>query len=146
MQCDAPPERRCINLIQVSEDILRITFPGLGIIFMKFTSYIVHFLLSDLVVHGCYYFVAGSCGSCALNIHFVVRSCRSWLFKVCSALRSWRYWILGYWGPWILFFVSSWDSRDPGSSFFGFVLGSWGSWILNFCFVVRSWRAWIPNK
>ena len=84
-------------------------------------------MLSDPVDHGSWLFVADSCGSCAVNIHFVVRSCRSWIFKVCSVLRSWRSWILQILHPKFSFhcgileildlgfLLLQWDPGDPGS-------------------------------
>ena len=113
-------------------------------------------------------FFAGSCESCILNIHFVVRSWRSWIFKVCSALRSWISWILLILDARFSFhcgileildlyvLLLQLDPGDPGSLFFYcsgillildpfFVLpwdpGDLGSWVSDF--VVRSCRSWI---
>ena len=121
----------------------RISFPGLGIIFMYSSSSILWFMLSDTVDHGSWHFVAGSCGSCTLNIHFVVRSFGSWIFQVCSVVRSWGHWILRILDPKFLFQHGILEDLDLD---FWIAVGPWRSLILNFCFVVRTWILWVLTK
>ena len=145
-----------------------ITFPGLCTTFIKFASCILFCFLSDSADHGSWHFVAGSGGSCALNIHFVVRSCRSWISKVGSVWRSWWLWILRILDSKVLLhreileilylvllsqrdpgdpgsetFVLWWDPGDIGSWQSDFVVGPCRSWILIFYFVVGSCGSWI---